>query len=85
MERFQWNPVKNERLKKVRGVGFEELIQSKLVDIKAHPAREEQEIMFFEFKGSIWLIPCVRSEGAFFLKTLYQSRKYTKLYKRGEL
>ena len=85
MELFRWNPVKNERLKKVRGIGFEEIIQSRLVDVRNHPGREDQEIMLFECRGYIWVVPFVRSGEAFFLKTLYQSRKYTKMFERGEL
>ena len=85
MEGFDWNPTKNERLKKVRGFGFEEVILSRLITIRNHPSRIGQEIMCFEFQNSVWLVPFVRSGNRLFLKTLYQSRKYTRLWKRGEL
>ncbi len=85
MKPFQWNPVKNERLKRVRGVGFEEILQARLIDSRKHPGREGQEIMLFEYGGYIWVVPFVRSGEMFFLKTLYRSRKYTKMFERGAL
>ncbi len=85
MKPFQWNPVKNERLKYVRGVGFEEIAQARLIDIREHPGRESQEIMLFEYQSYIWVVPFVRSSEIFFLKTLYRSRKYTRMFERGAL
>jgi hypothetical protein len=41
--------------------------------------------MLFEYKGKMWVVPFVDSEKERFLKTLYPSRKYTKLYEKGEL
>ena len=84
MKEIRWNLLKSDRLKRTRGVSFEEILQSKLVAVKKHPTREHQNIMLFERKGYIWVVPYVESEDAFFLKTLYPSRKYTKLFKRGE-
>ena len=85
MVELRWNLLKSERLKKARGVSFEEIIQAKLVAIKRHPTRTLQDVMLFEHKGYIWVVPFVRNGEEIFLKTLYPSRKYTKLYKRGEL
>lgn len=82
MKHIQWNLLKSKRLKRTRGVSFEEIITTKLVDIKNHPARENQQILLFEYKGYIWLVPFVEKEGEIFLKTLYPSRKYTKIYQR---
>ncbi len=80
-----WNALKSERLKKVRGVSFEEILKAKVVGLKDHPNRNHQRIVFFEYKNQIWLAPFVENEKEMFLKTLYPSRKYTKLYQRGEL
>ena len=42
--------------------------------------------MLFEYRKYVWLVPFVQEEnGDIFLKTLYPSRKYTKLYKEGKL
>ena len=81
MREIRWSVVKSERLKRTRGVSFDELIQSKLVAIKKHPKREDQNIMLFEHKAYIWIVPYVENEDMIFLKTLYPSRKYTKLFR----
>ena len=85
MNDLRWNLLKSERLKRTRGASFEELIQATLVAVKRHPRKAHQHILLFEHKGYIWVVPYVMSGNEVFLKTLYPSRKYTKLYKRGEL
>lgn len=82
MRFIKWNILKSERLKKARGVSFEEIIRGRLVAVKRHPKKEYQEIMLFEYKGYIWIVPFIRSAGEIFLKTLYPSRKYTKIYRK---
>jgi len=83
MKQVRWNTLKNERLKKVRGVSFEEILDAKLVAILKHPAKEHQKIMLFEHQGYIWVVPLVEDQHGYFLKTLFPSRKYTKVYKEG--
>ena len=85
MKQLRWNLLKSERLKETRGVSFEDIVQAKLIAVKKHPAKEHQNIMLFEYKGYIWVVPYIEDEEGFFLKTLYPSRKYTKMYKRGEI
>ncbi|MFH1858341.1 MAG: toxin [Candidatus Omnitrophota bacterium] len=85
MKELRWDLLKSERLKRTRGASFEEMIQSKLIAVKRHPKRTGQNIMLFEHRGYIWVVPFVETENEIFLKTLYPSRNYTKLYKRGEL
>lgn len=85
MEEIRWNKLKSERLKKVRGASFEELIVAERVAIKRHPKKETQSIMLFKYRGYVWVVPYVENKDYKFLKTLYPSRKYTKLYKRGIL
>ena len=83
MKDIRWSQVKNERLKRTRGVSFEEIINAELIAVKRHPAKENQYIMLFKFKGYIWIVPYVEEMDYIFLKTLYPSRKYTKLYRKG--
>ena len=83
MENISWNPLKSERLKKTRGVSFEEIIASKFIDIRKHPVKEGQQILIYERKGYIWAVPYVKTETGIFLKTIYPSRKFTKIYKKG--
>ena len=78
---IKWNLLKNERLKKIRGVSFEELLNSKLISVKKNPSRENQNILLFEYKQYIWIVPYVKEKDYIFLKTLFPSRKYTKLYR----
>lgn len=83
MIEIKWSLLKNERLRKFRGISFEEILQAKLIAVKKHPEREYQNVMLFEYKGYIWVVPYVKEGSEIFLKTIYPSRKYTKFYKRG--
>lgn len=85
ISKFRWNPLKNKRLKKTRDVSFEEILDSRLVLVMSHPKKEGQELMLFERKGYIWVVPSIPCSDGIFLKTLYPSRSYTKRYQRGEL
>jgi hypothetical protein len=82
MKEIKWSILKSQRLKRTRGVSFEEIITAKLIDILSHPQRENQKIMLFEYKAYIWIVPFIDKEEGIFLKTLYPSRKYTKVYKK---
>lgn len=82
MKELRWNPLKSERLKKTRGVSFEEIVQSKLVEILKHPVRLHQNILVYEYKNYLWAVPCVTEGGVVFLKTIYPSRKLMKRYRR---
>jgi len=81
MKEIRWNVLKNERLKKARGASFEDLINSKLIKIMKNPKRVNQNIMLFEYKKYIWVVPVIEEENRYFLKTLFPSRKYTKMFK----
>jgi hypothetical protein len=37
--------------------------------------------MLFEYKKYIWVVPFVEEKDYYFLKTLFPSRKYTKIFK----
>jgi hypothetical protein len=82
MKEIRWSLLKNERLKKARGVSFEEIIRAKLVGAKKHPSRKGQRILLFEYRRYIWVVPYVIGEDCIFLKTLFPSRKYTKEYRK---
>ena len=85
MKEIRWNLLKSERLKRTRDASFEEIIQSKLIAVKRHPKKSNQNIMLFDHRGYIWVVPYVETENEIFLKTLYPSRSYTKQYERGEI
>jgi len=79
---IKWNSLKSSRLKLTRGVSFEEIIHAKLLDIIDHPSRNDQLILICEHKGYAWIVPFVFDEKGIFLKTIYPSRKYKKLYRK---
>ena len=85
MSEIKWNLLKNERLKKTRGISFEEILQSKLISVREHPRLAHQNWMLFWHKGYVWTVPFVQNGEEVFLKTIYPSRKYTKMYHRGQL
>ncbi|MFA5388965.1 MAG: hypothetical protein WC312_04325 [Candidatus Omnitrophota bacterium] len=85
MKHFKWSLLKNERLKKVRGASFDDIVNARFVGVKKHPKNENQNILLFEYKNYIWLVPYVEDESYIFLKTIYPSRKFTKIYREGGL
>ena len=67
MKEFRWNTLKDERLKRTRGVSFQELINSELIWIKEHPAKAHQNLMLFKYKGYIWVVPYVEEHDYIYL------------------
>ena len=85
MKEIRWSYLKSERLKKVRGLSFEDIIKAELAAVKVNPAKRGQKLMLFLYKRYIWVVPFVEDEDHIFLKTLFPSRKYTKLFKEDKL
>ena len=85
MKQIHWDLLKSEKLKRERGVSFEEIIQARLVGVLEHPRKSHQRLLLFELRGYIWVVPYVERGDDMFLKTLFPSRKYTKMWKRGNL
>lgn len=81
---YEWNSEKNELLKQDRGIGFEEVIsaidEDRILTIIKNPYRKNQKMYIFEYKGYAYAVPFVETKGKRFLKTIFPSRKYTKLY-----
>ena len=44
-----------------------------------------RQIMLFEYQRQVWAVPFIKDHIGDFLKTLYPSRKYTKLHRQGRL
>jgi len=83
VSQLKWSSLKNERLKKTRGVSFEELMTGEMVSVIRHPMRPDQQVILIWYRDYVWAVPYVEKEGEIFLKTLYPSRKYTKWFKEG--
>ncbi len=82
---IRWDPKKSNELKLTRGMSFEEIIQTNFVATRTHSKKANQQILLFEFQDYIWVVPCVINKDEIFLKTLFPSRKITKLWKEGKL
>jgi uncharacterized DUF497 family protein len=89
--RFEWDPKKNEWLKKERNISFEKIVfhlsQGDVWRVADHPDQESypgQHIFFVVVEKYIYLVPHV-VEGEFvFLKTIIPSRKATKIYQQEQ-
>ncbi len=86
MQQVRWSLLKSRRLKRIRGVSFEEIIQAKFLGIQRNPSRDNQRVLVYEYKGYVWAVPFVFGPEGIFLKTIYPSRKLKKIYKerRGD-
>jgi len=86
--RFEWNPKKNEWLKRERNISFEQVIfhlsQGDVWKIADHPDQINypgQKIYLVIIEDYIYAVPHTVEKGYIFLKTIIPSRKATKMYK----
>ena len=91
MKYFDWSVDKNEWLKAVRDVSFEEIVfhihADGLLDMLEHPNKARypsQKIFVVDVEGYVYLVPFVETDESIFLKTIIPSRKMTKKYLGGE-
>ena len=85
MKRLDWDPEKNEKLLRERGISFEvcaiKIEGEDVVDIlENNPNYPHQKIFVLEINNYIYLVPFVEDKEKIFLKTIYPSRKFTKIY-----
>jgi hypothetical protein len=91
MKPYDWNKQKSILLRAIRGVGFEEIVNATnegyaLAVIK-HPNQHKyptQRILIVNFNSYVYCVPFIESEEVYFLKTIYPSRKYTKMFLKGK-
>ena len=84
---LDWNNEKNALLKQGRGISFEDMAvaleHGGLVDTTDHPNQVKyphQKIMFIRFSDYIYMVPCVKTDKGYFLKTIIPSGKATRHY-----
>jgi len=85
---FQFSAEKNQQLISERGVSFEKIIAAlddgRLLDIIEHHNKDKyshQRIYVIDLNGYVYLVPYVKKdEHTVFLKTIFPSRKLTKVY-----
>jgi uncharacterized DUF497 family protein len=89
--KYDWNPNKNEQLKRERNISFEQIVfhlsQGDVWKTSDHPNQKDypgQRIYFVLVDGYIYLVPHVIEEDTIFLKTIIPSRKATRDYNEGE-
>ena len=87
MKKIKWDEGKNKILKKERGVSFKEILNSTFLGAQKHRSRVNQMVLLYEYKQYVWVVPCVVEDKYIFLKTMFPSRKYTKMFKskKGEI
>jgi len=89
--KYDWNPEKNECLKRKRNISFEQVIfhlsQGDVWKIAEHPDQTNypgQKIYFVIIEDYIYVVPHVIEKDYIFLKTIIPSRKATKMYKNEQ-
>lgn len=87
MTRFDWDADKNNWLRAVRGVTFDDVLfhihAGDLLDVIEHGAPGKypgQRIFVVDVDGYAYVVPFVDTEDVIFLKTVIPSRKMTKRY-----
>ena len=89
--KYEWNPDKNEWLKKERNISFEQVIfhlsLGNIWKITDHPDQSnypDQKLYFVVIEGYIYIAPCIIEKEYIFLKTIIPSRKATKIYNQEQ-
>ena len=91
MKYYDWNDEKNELLKKLRGVSFEQvvlaIVSGDLIDRVKHPNPEKypnQRVFLVKIEDYIYSVPYVEDDEKIFLKTIIPNSKATKKYLGGK-
>ena len=87
MKPYDWNSAKNLKLKAERSIGFEDILtaieQGNVLDNFAHPNQDrypKQRVLVVVVEDYAFLVPFTEDDTKIFLKTIYPSRKFTKVY-----
>jgi len=87
MKIYNWDDKKNQKLKQERGISFEEVVfcieNRQLLDILEHPNSVKykgQRLYVVGMEEYAYIVPFVVQDDEIFLKTIFPSRKFTKMY-----
>ena len=87
MKYFDWNDEKNEMLKQLRGVSFEQvelaIATGDLLGRLTHPNPAKypnQKVFLVRIADYIYSVPYVEDDEKIFLKTIIPNRKATRKY-----
>lgn len=88
---YRWDIAKNKELQEQRELSFEQIEYAienhQLLDIVMHPNHDKypnQYLLMVKIENYIVVVPAVKEDDGFFLKTAFPSRKMTKKYLEGE-
>ena len=91
MKYYDWNDEKNDLLKKLRGVSFEQvvlaIVSGDLIDRVKHPNPDKypnQRVFLVKIEDYIYSVPYVEDDEKMFLKTIIPNSKATKKYLGGK-
>ena len=84
---YDWSDEKNELLKMMRGVSFEQvvlaIVSGDLIDRVRHPNPDKypgQKVFLVKIENYVYSVPYVEDDERVFLKTIIPNRKATKKY-----
>jgi hypothetical protein len=87
---FDWNDEKNEHLKNVRNICFEQIVlhieRGDLLGTIPHPNSKKypnQKVFIVNINDYAYFVPFIETKNVYFLKTIIPSRKATKEYIGG--
>ncbi|TVQ28002.1 MAG: BrnT family toxin [Spirochaetaceae bacterium] len=90
MKPIIWSSEKNRKLRRERGVSFEEvlfhLMNHDVLDTYDHPNQDRypgQKIHVVAIEDYVYLVPFIETNDEVFLKTIIPSRKATRQYRGG--
>ena len=90
--KYLYDEEKNLRLKKERGISFEDVIaainEDRVLDIIPHHNKKlypNQRILVIEINHYVYLAPYLEKGDLLILKTVFPSRKFTKQYLGGSI
>jgi uncharacterized DUF497 family protein len=88
---YDWNSEKNVFLLQTREISFEDVVvaisEQKVISIIEHPNKSKyshQKTYIIEMQDYVYVVPFVEDDEKIFLKTIYPSRKLTKVYLKGD-
>jgi ribosomal protein S3AE len=91
MKYYDWNDERNELLKKLRGVSFEQvvlaIVSGDLLDRVKHSNAEKypnQRVFLVKIEDYVYSVPYVEDNEKIFLKTIIPNSKATKKYLGGK-
>ena len=87
MKYIEWDPEKNERLLRERGISFDIIVahieKGRVLDRVKHPNKDKypnQWMYIIEINKYAYAVPFVERGENIFLKTIIPSRKFTRKY-----